>query len=452
MSFITFRPRPLVSAAGRAPIGVVAAPTTKPVLWSLLDCNSFYCSCERLFRPELNGKPVVVLSNNDGCLIALTPEAKALGYKMGDVYHLLQKQLKKDKVAVFSSNYTLYGDLSRRVMKTLVSVTPVIDQYSIDEAFVPFDKALAANAKEVGWELHNRVKKWVGLPVRVGIGQTRTLAKLANLWAKKRTRVFNLETGSSELEAILAETPTEDVWGIGRRLSDKLARMGIYTARQLRDMDLCTAKKHLTVVGQRTVLELRGIQCVMEEMPAPRKTLVSSRSFGRRVTRKEDLAEALAMHCSIAGERLRQEGLVARALQAWVMTSHHMDEPYCCLNAHVNLHLPTNITSELIEGANEALERCYESGHGFMKGGIMLYELSEADRRQMTLMEAAVTPAQEKKRALMRALDKVNDKYGRDTMRIAGQGAKDAFWHMRRELMSGHMTTQWNQLPKIKAG
>jgi len=393
---------------------------------------------------------VVVLSNNDGCLIALTPEAKALGYKMGDVYHLLKKELERDKVAVFSSNYTLYGDISRRVMKTLVEIIPSIDQYSIDEAFVPLDKVLAANADGIGWEIHDRVRKWVGVPVRVGIGGTRTLAKLANHWAKLKSRVYKLEQGSAELEEALELTPTENVWGIGRHLSAKLARLGIYNARQLRDMEVGRARKYLTVVGQRTVMELRGIQCVMEDAPTPRKTMVSSRSFGRRVTGKEDLAQALAMHCAIAGERLRKEGLVARAIEVWMMTSRHLDEPYCCLSAHVNLHLPTNITSELIAAAGEALENCYAPRHGFMKGGIMLYELSDAERRQMTLMEAAVTREQEKKRTLMRVLDKVNDKYGRDTVRFAAQGPSDAFWHMRREKISGHLTTQWDQLPTVK--
>lgn len=452
MPFITFRPRPTGGAVGIiSPELTPPPPAIKPSLWSLTDCQSFYCSCERLFRPDLNDRPVVVLSNNDGCLIALTPEAKALGYKMGDVYHLMEKQLRRDKVAVFSSNYTLYGNISSRVMQTLASVTPVIDQYSIDEAFAPFDKVLAANADEVGWEIHERVRKWVGVPVRVGIGATRTLAKLANHWAKKKSRVYKLEPGTDELEEILELTPTADVWGIGSRLSARLAGMGIVNARQLRDMDLGRAKKCLSVVGQRTVLELRGIQCVMEDQPAPRKTMVSSRSFGRRVSRKEDIAQALAMHCTIAGERLRNEGLVARAIQVWMMTSRHLDEPYCCLSAHISLPLPSNITSEFITAAGEALEQCYEPGHGFMKGGIMLYELSDADRRQMTLMEAAVTPAQDKKRALMRVLDQVNDKYGRDTMKFAAQGPEDAFWHMRREKMSGHMTTQWDQLATAKA-
>ena len=451
MPFITFKPRPCGSSAGQSTADEAPAPTVRPALWALVDCQSFYCNCERIFRPDLSGKPVVVLSNNDGCLIALTPEAKALGYKMGDVYHLLEKRLRRDKVAVFSSNYTLYGDISGRVMKTLASVTTAIDQYSIDEAFLPFDKVLAANADEAGRELHERVRRWVGVPVRVGIGATRTLAKLANWWAKKRTRIYRLDLGSDELEEVLEETPTLDIWGIGQRLSTRLARIGIYNARQLRDMESSLARKHLGLNGQRTVMELRGIQCLMEDLPAPRRTMVSSRSFGHRVTRKEDLAQALAMHCSIAGERLREEGLVAGGIQIWMLTSNHMDEPYCRLSAHRNLDLPTDVTSELVAAANEALDHCFETGHGFMKGGIMLYELCDAERRQMNLMEAAVSPVQEKRRALMRALDSVNDKYGREAMKFAAQGPKDAGWHMRREKMSGHMTTRWDELPKAKA-
>jgi len=447
MSFTSFKPRPL----GRPDPSSGRDPAGPPALWALMDCSSFYCSCERLFRPDLEGKPVVVLSNNDGCLIALTPEAKALGYKLGDVFFQLEKQLARDRVAVFSSNYTLYGDISRRVMATLESVVPEIDQYSIDEAFVPFDRALAAQAGAVGWEIHDRVRQWVGVPVRCGLGPTRTLAKLANHWAKKRTRVFQLELGSPELEDILEETPTEAVWGIGRKMSLRLSRLGIVNARQLRDMDLGAVRKFLTVTGQRTVMELRGVQCVMAEPPAPRRTLVSSRSFGRQVKRKEDIAEALAMHCAIAGERLRQERLEARALTVWAMTPWHDKAAYVCQSAHISLDLPTSDTDELTRAAKEALDRCYKAGPGFMKGGLMLYDLVEADRRQLTLMETALEPGRLKRRELMRALDKVNGKYGRETLRYGAQGAPDAFWHMRREKMSGHFTTRWADLPVVKA-
>lgn len=419
-------------------------------LWALVDCNSFYCNCERLFRPDLKDRPVVVLSNNDGCLIALTPEAKALGFQMGEVFFQVEHRLRVHKVVAFSSNYELYGDISDRVMHTLASLAP-LEQYSIDEAFVPFDSALAAQAEDVAWAMHDRVAQWVGMPVRVGIGATRTLAKLANHWAKKKSRVYRLDTGTRELENILEATPTVDIWGIGRRQSKKLALLGIRNARQLRDMDPGRALKLLTVVGQRTVLELRGFPCIMEDTtPVPRKTLINSRSFGRRVFQKEDLAEAMAMHCAIAGERLRAEGMLAGSLSVHMQTSMHMDEPYFSTGASVALPLPSNTTSELIRAARLALDKCYEPGHGFMKGGIMLFDLAEKDRRQLTLMEVCDAPGDEKKSRLMQALDAVNDRFGRDTLRYVAQGAKDAFWHMRRHKISGCMTTQWDELPVVK--
>ena len=427
------------------------SPARKPVLWALIDCNSFYCSCERLFRPDLDDKPVVVLSNNDGCLIALTPEAKALGFKMGDVHFQVEHELKRRGVTAFSSNYTLYGDISDRVMDTLRTVTPDIDQYSIDEAFIPFQPALAAQAVAVGWTVHDRVRRWVGVPVRVGIGATRTLAKLANHWAKKISRVLLLEPGSRQLEDVLEQTPTADIWGIGRRQSAKLAGLGIHNARQLRDLDPDRALKLLTLVGQRTVLELRGFQCIMEDnAPVPRKTLISTRSFGRRVTRREDLAEALAMHCGIAGERLRNEGMEAAGLSVTMQTSAHVEEPYFHAGASVGLPVPTNLTGDLIKAANRALEKCYTPGHGFMKGGIMLYDLYEADARQLTLLEACARPEDERRKRLMKTLDKVNAKYGRDTLRHMAQGPSKAFWHMQRKKKSSDLTTQWAGLPVVK--
>lgn len=419
-------------------------------MWGLVDCNSFYCSCERLFRPDLAGKPVVVLSNNDGCLIALTPEAKALGFKMGDIYFQVRQRLESFGVEAFSSNYTLYGDLSSRVMQTLKTLVP-IEQYSIDESFIPFGPAMAVQAVDVGWAVHDRVSQWVGLPVRVGIGATRTLAKLANLWAKKRQRVFKLDLGFPDFEEILEATPTGDIWGIGRRQSEKLARVGIHNARQLRDMDTDFALKLLTVVGQRTVLELRGHQCIMEdEAPIPRKTLINSRSFGRRVTKKEDLAEALAMHCSVAAERLRKEKMEAGAISVHMQTSRHSEEPYFHATASIKLPFPTNSTTFIIKAAREALDVCYQPGHGFMKGGIVLFDLQEEGTRQLTLMETVASPEREKQTRLMQALDKVNSKFGRDSIRYMSQGPKDAFWHMQRKRLSGAFTTRWADLPVVK--
>lgn len=422
----------------------------RPPLWALVDCNSFYCSCERLFRPDLQGKPVVVLSNNDGCLIALTPEAKALGFKMGDIYYQERSRLKRLGVVAFSSNYTLYGDLSRRVMETIAALAPV-EQYSIDETFIPFGNAMAAQAEDVGWTLHDTVARNTGIPVRVGIGSTRTLAKLANHWAKKISRVLTLETGTPLTEQCLDETPTADVWGIGRRHSKKLADIGILSAKQLRDMSPDRALKLLTVVGQRTVLELRGFQCIMEmDAPVPRKTLVSSRSFGRRVSRKEHLAEALAMHAAIAGERLRREDVVASGLTVWAETSRYMKTPYRCIKGEARFRVPTNHTTAIVHAAHEALDTCYEPGDGWMKGGLMLFDLAEEKTRQKTLFEACLSPSQEKQRRLMRVIDAVNDKYGRDCVRNAAQGNLTEFWHMRRQLMSPLYTTRWTDIPVVR--
>lgn len=424
----------------------------KPDLWALVDCNSFYCSCERLFRPDLEGQPVVVLSNNDGCLIALTPEAKALGFKMGEVFFQVEHRLKRHGVHVFSSNYRLYGDISARVMQAMASLVPV-DQYSIDEAFVPFHRPLAVQALEVGWAIHNRVRQWEGMPVRVGIGTTRTLAKLANHWAKRIDRVLLLKAGDSLTEQCLAETPTGDVWGIGRRQSAKLERYGIRTAMQLRDMDIGLARKLLTVVGERTVRELRGTQCIMEdEIPVPRKTLVSSRSFGSRVTNKSDLAEAFAMHAVIAGQRMREEKLEALCVGVEATTSPHAEEPYFRMAGQVRLSVPTNLTGELIAATADALEKCYTPGHAFMKGGIVLWEISDQHKRQLTLLEAVHDPGRTKNRNLMAVIDTLNDKYGRDTLTFAAQGNKDAFWHMQRKRMSPYYTNRWADLPRIGAG
>ncbi|MDL2290860.1 Y-family DNA polymerase [Desulfovibrio sp. OttesenSCG-928-F20] len=424
---------------------------SKPLFWGLVDCNSFYCSCERLFRPDLEGRLVVVLSNNDGCLIALTPEAKALGFKMGEVYFQVKRHLKRLGVTVFSSNYTLYGDISNRVMRTIETLVP-IEQYSIDECFVSFYPATAVQALDVGWAIHDRVRQWVGVPVRVGIGPTRTLAKLANLWAKKRTRVFKLDLGSPELEEVLEATPTGDIWGIGCKQSAKLERIGIRNARQLRDMDQDWALKLMTVVGQRTVLELRGFQCIMEDQaPVPRKTLINSRSFGKRVTKKEDLAQAVTMHCTIAGERLRLERMEAAGLCVHMQTSMHTEEPYFSTSASVSIPIPTNSTAFLIKAAMEALDKCYQPGHGYMKGGILLYDLQEQGSRQLTLMEAAAYPKQQRNAKLMQTLDTVNDRFGRGTLRYLSQGPAEAHWHMTRNLLSGALTTRWSELAKAKA-
>jgi len=417
-------------------------------MWALVDCQSFYCSCERVFRPSLENKPVVVLSNNDGCLIALTPEAKALGFRMGAPYFKVAGALKKAGVTVFSSNYSLYADFSRRVIATMNSLVPEVHQYSIDEAFIPFLPAMAAQAEQVGWALHDQVRQWTGIPVRVGLGPTKTLAKLANRWAKKASRVLLLDFNSDQLEDILERTEVENIWGIGRRLAERLRSKNIRTARQLRDMDSKTAKKTLNVLAQRTILELQGIQCMEEDQVSDRKTLFNSRSFGRSVVDKEELKEALAYHCSIAGERLRADGLVAGSLSIYIATGWHIENPFQA-GITVSLGGHTSDTLAFIQAAHKALDNCFRSGPEYKKAGILLQDLRAPGKMATDIFDP---PQQDsRRRGLMAALDEINGKYGRGTTWIAAQGSPKASWHMNQNLKSGRMTSSWEELPVVKS-
>jgi DNA polymerase V len=416
-----------------------------------VDCACFYCSCERLFRPDLRGKPVVVLSNNDGAVVAITPEAKELGFRRGDVFFKREAELVGAGVAVFSSNYALYGDISRRVMETMGSLAPVVRQYSIDEAFVPLGGALAPNARELGLAIRDRVMAWVGVPVRVGLGATRTLAKLANHWAKRRPGgVLLLAPGSEDLERALAETPAGDVWGIGRRGAAKLEGLGISTALQLRGLDPARARRLLSVTGLRTVMELRGVQCVEGDLdPAPRQTMVSSRSFGRKVRRREDLAEALAAHATAAGERLRREGLSALGLSAFIETSRFAGAHFRT-GATVGLGSPTSSTVGLARAARAALEACFVPGKDYAKCGLTLFDLSES--REGGRGPAGLTGGGDggdggRPAGLMGAMDEINSKYGKGAIRISAAPGGRPFWEMRRGRLSGLSTCDPERLP-----
>ncbi|MDR1080484.1 MAG: Y-family DNA polymerase [Deltaproteobacteria bacterium] len=427
------------------------ARSGEPELWALIDCNTFYCSCERLFRPDLAGKPVAVLSNNDGCVVAITPEAKALGFKGGDVFFKREAEYVRAGVAVFSSNYALYGDVSRRVMLAMESVTPEICQYSIDESFIPLRGADAARAVEVSQRIHDRVASWVGVPVRAGIGATRTLAKLSNHWAKKMTRVLHLELGSPRLERCLEETAPEDVWGIGRRGAAKLRAMGVDSAIKLRDMNGSKARTLLTVQGQRTVMELRGIQCMTQDLePRPRRTLVSTRSFGARVENLSDLREAVAWHAATAAARLRREGLLAGGISVFLDTGYHSDAPFHT-GASAELPGPSSSTPELASAAGAALEACYRKGPRYAKCGVMLYEIvsrREAERARGGLFRDDTAPRSD---ILMNAVDTINAKHGKGTIRMLSEGRQAHFWSMRRGRISPVSTTDWSGLPSVKA-
>jgi len=424
------------------------------MLWALVDCNNFYASCERLFRPDLLGKPVVVLSNNDGCIVARSNEAKALGIGMGEPEFKVRDLLKRHNVAVFSSNYALYGDISNRVMLTLESLAPEVEQYSIDEAFVPLSGSLAVNADELALALRERVGKWTGIIVSIGVGTTRTLAKLAGEIAKKGKGVHLLDAGSPETENILSTVPIEDIWGIGRRSAEKLRLRSIRTAKDLRDADGGMIRKLLSVTGLNTAMELRGIPCIEQsEAPAPRRTMVSSRSFGQRVTDKEHLAEALAMHATLAAERLRKEKLEAGGISVHIRTARHGQGPFYDKTAEIAFSSPTSSTRSFIKATREGLESVFQHGFHYAKAGVMLFELSERDGQQGSLMDIAVPDEKKKKdKKLMSTLDAVNKRYGRGAVRFGAEGKADAPWHMKHTRRSPKYTSAWDELPVVGGG
>jgi DNA polymerase V len=421
-------------------------------LWALVDCNNFYASCERLFRPDLIGKPVVILSNNDGCIVSRSNEAKALGIGMGEPEFKARAMLARHNVAVFSSNYALYGDISNRVMLTLESLVPVIEQYSIDEAFVPLSGSLAANADELAWAMRERVRKWTGIVVSVGVGTTRTLAKLAGELAKKGQGVLRLDAATPVTESTLATVPVADIWGIGRRSAEKLALRSIRTARDLRDADGGIIRKLLSITGLNTVMELRGIPCIdQSQAPAPRRTMVSSRSFGERVTEKEYLAEALAMHATLAGERLRRERMEAGGIAVHIRTARHGQGPFYDKTAEIPLPVPTSNTKALIKAAREGLDSIFTPGFFYAKAGVMLFDLASCTARQGNLLEMAAPAGQKKKeKNLMVALDALNNRFGRGTVRFGAEGKADAPWHMKHSRRSPKYTSSWDDLPTVR--
>jgi len=423
----------------------------KEKLWALVDCNNFYASCERLFRPDLAGKPVVVLSNNDGCIVARSKEAKALGIPMAEAEFKVRDLLKRHNVAVFSSNYTLYGDMSARVMATLEHVCPTVEQYSIDEAFVRFTGALLADPLAVVRAMREAVMQWTGITVSVGVGATRTLAKLAGDIAKSGDGVCLLpEPTSPELETVLKATSVGDIWGIGSRFVKKLWAEGITNALQLRNMEEQWVRKRLTISGWKTVLELRGLPCISEdEAPTPRRTLVSSRSFAQKVYDREALEEAVSHFTTRAAERLRREKLTAGGIEVHIRTSRHIErDAFYGAADQVPFLKPTSDTGTMLEAARRIMDHIYRQGPAYTKAGVMLFDLVPRSRRQSSLFDAI--EADTRREELMTALDSVNRRYGRGTLRFGAEGPPQgqADWHMRQDRRSPRMTTNWDELPK----
>ena len=419
-------------------------------VFALVDCNNFYASCERLFRPALNNQPIVVLSNNDGCVIARSNEAKALGISMGDPYFKSKDLLAKHNVHVFSSNYALYGDLSHRVMTTLQQLEPEVEVYSIDEAFISLPYTPGKPQADYARSLKDRIKRDIGIPVAIGIGPTKTLAKIATKIAKKNrdcAGTFDI-TDHGQIDQLLATCDVEDVWGIGRQSSHKLKMCGILTALDLRNADDVWLRKKLTVTGLRTAMELRGVSCLpMETVHVDKKSIISSKSFGRPVSTLEDMKEAVATYLATAAEKLRDQKSVAGAVQVSITTNpFNPNQPQYAQNMTATIPQPSAYTPFLLKAALRCLDSIFKPGFQYKKAGVMLTEITPDRYRQQNLFDSEGTDNQD----LMVAVDLINRKWGRQTVQLAAAGVNKS-WRMVQSRKSPDYTTNWLELPVAKA-
>ncbi|AWK88590.1 Y-family DNA polymerase [Azospirillum thermophilum] len=416
---------------------------------ALVDCNNFYVSCERVFRPDLEGVPVGVLSNNDGCFVARSAELKALGVRMGQPLFEVRDLVRHHHVRVFSSNYALYGDMSARVTDCLRGFTPALEIYSIDESFLDLT-GIGGDLSGYGAEIRQTVKRWTGIPVCVGIGPTKVLAKLSNHAAKKALLddrgVCDLRDADAR-EHVLRAVPVEEVWGIGRRSAEKLSLLGVRTAADLRNLDPRLARQALTVVGERIVYELQGVACLsLDLVPPSRKTIAVTRSFGQPVTDWEPMREAVAAYATRAAEKLRAERLAAEALQVFMHTSPFRPGPTYSNAVTVELRPATDDTFALIAAAAAAARRIWRDGYAFSKAGVILPGLVPLERVQPDLLAAA---DRQRGTRLMKALDAINSTMGKDTLVPAATMGRA--WRMRQEQRSPSYTTRLADVPVVQA-
>ena len=419
--------------------------------FALVDANNFYASCEKLFRPDLKNKPVIVLSNNDGCVVARSKEVKALGIKTGTPIFKLQNEINKFGIALFSSNYALYGDISSRIMSVLEELAPRLEIYSIDEAFLDFS-GMNANfhLETYGKHVQKTVYQYTGISVGVGIAPTKTLAKLANHAAKTYPAtggVVDLSQKSRQIK-LMQITPVSEIWGVGRQISKQLELLGIKTALQLAEADPKLIRKQFSVVLERTVHELNGTSCLsLDEVSTPKKQIVSSRSFGERISEYQPMREAVASYVARAAEKLRQEKQHARSLTVFLRTNPFSEkEPYYANSATGSLRLPTDDTRDLLVLAQNLLKLIWKDGYRFMKAGIILNDFYKPDLYQPDLFDPITL--REKSKEMMSVLDKINNS-NKGKIWFASQGiAKN--WQMKRQHLSPAYTTSWDELPRAR--
>lgn len=422
-----------------------------PPIFALVDCNNFYASCERVFNPKLEGKPLVVLSNNDGCVIARSNEAKALDIGMGVPEFEIRPLLRTHHVRVFSSNYTLYGDMSQRVMETLEQFCPDSEVYSIDEAFLSLSGFTSRNLTEYGRTMQATVKRWTGIPVSVGIAETKTLAKIANRVAKRTPDtggVFDL-LAYPDRDALLGRIAVHDVWGIGVNHARFLAQHGITTALQLRQVDDQWIRSHMGIVGLRLVMELRGVSCLeLEQCPAPKQSLTCSRAFGTSVSTLNEMEEAISSYASRVAEKLRSERLAATVLTVFLTTNKFKDGPQYSNALTTKLPVATDNTHELIRSALQGIRKVYRDGYRYKKAGVVLMGLIPVNQVQADLFDRH---DRVRSKRLMLALDAVNKQWGSGTLQYATSGITKK-WKTQFQHRSPSYTTHWDELPVVKAG
>ncbi len=424
---------------------------------AILDCNSFYCSCERLFRPELQNRPVVVLSNNDGCIISISDEAKKLGIKMASPYFLSKPIIEKHGIATFSSNYNLYGDLSRRVMDVLRTLLPEnsVEVYSVDEAFLDLSHIPPAQLIHEALRIRTTVEQCTGISVSVGVAPTKTLAKVANHIAKKNkleTQCVKVLNTNEKITEALQQTPVGDIWGVGRRSALKLENIGITDAWQLKQMPEEWGRKHLGgVVGVRLIKELRGEEAVeMEDPLTNKKMITTTRMFGQPVTQLSDVKEAIATYTSRAAEKLRRQQSSARNIYVFVVPKVQRDSEVFnhgpMVGRHIILPYATSVTHQLIKPALELIEQLFEPGKEYKKAGVILSGLEPDETIQANLF---ASHAKNSQRFLMDMIDNVNFSMRNDILKFASSGTEKN-WKMRQELRSPRYTTRWKELREVK--
>ena len=415
---------------------------------ALIDCNSFYVSCERLFKPSLIKKPVIVLSNNDGCIISRSSEAKALGIKMGEPYFKAKKIIAKNNVHVFSSNYSLYGDISRRVMKTLKHFAPEMETYSIDEAFLNLTIIPDEEILQFGKKIRETILQWVGIPTSIGIATTKTLSKIANHIAKKEKSGIVSLINKKNIDHILKKIEIRDVWGVGRQLTKFYINNGIFNANQLKNISNHWIKKNSNVLSSRTAMELRGASCIaLEIAQSKRKSCCVSRSFGKKVERLQELKESITNHCLNAAEKIRSESLLTKSITIFIRTS-----PFQKMEIHysnsktIDFPIATDNSIEIVKSAIFGLKSIFKKGHKYQKSGIVLSGLCESKSYNNNLFSST---KDKKTKDLMRSIDYTNFRYGRSTLSLA-VAVSNKKWKTKRQRSSKIDTTNFDCLPIIK--